>query len=56
MFASVSTARVLITASLALNPVINAVEMRQSPNPKGVNTQAINFPKNARSEDALFSV
>ena len=40
----VSTARVLTTASLAVNPVISAVEIRQSLKPKGMNTGAIKRP------------
>lgn len=50
-----STARVLTTASLAVNPVISAVEIRQSLKPKGMNTGAIKRPISASILWALES-
>ena len=42
-----STVRVLTTLSLAVNPVINDVDILQSPNPNGTNTGAIKLPISA---------
>ena len=39
-----STVNVLTTLSFAVNPVIRAVEIRQSSKPKGANTGAIKPP------------
>ena len=44
MLVPVSTAKVLTTASLAVNPVIRAVEALQSPKPRGAKTGEINRP------------
>ena len=45
----------LTTASLAVNPVISAVEIRQSLKPKGMNTGAIKRPISASILWALES-
>jgi hypothetical protein len=44
---------VLITASLAVNPVIKEVDTLQSPNPSGAKTGAITRPINASRLSAL---
>ena len=44
VFEPVRTAKVLTTASFALNPVSNAVEARQSPKPSGAKMGAIQRP------------
>ena len=51
--APVSTANELMTASLAMNPVINAVDARQSEKPSGANTGEINRPTAASMLFAL---
>ena len=53
MLAPVKTANVLMTASFALNPVMSAVEIRQSVNPRGVNTTPIPCPTEASILSAL---
>ena len=42
-----STLKVLTTLSLAINPVMNAVEIRQSDIPRGLNIGTNRFPKPA---------
>ncbi len=51
--APVSTLRVDTTDSLAVSPVISAVEARQSLKPSGANSGAIQEPREARMLDAL---
>ena len=53
MLAFVNTANVLMTASLAVNPVISAVEARQSENPRGTNILLISCPMPASMLFAL---
>lgn len=53
IFAPVNTANVLITVSLAVNPVISAVDMRQSEKPIGMNITLINRPIDAKILSAL---
>jgi hypothetical protein len=43
-FDPVNTAKVLITASFAIKPVMSAVEIRQSENPTGTNMPLIKRP------------
>ena len=47
MLVPVRTASVLTTASLAVKPVISAVETRQSLKPRGMNIGAIKRPMSA---------
>ena len=42
------TVRVETTLSVAVKPVINAVEMRQSPKPRGLKRGVIRLPTKAR--------